>query len=120
MVEGATITLLESFASGRIDIVDFEQRVRDRLFELRQHSAMSEEKRLLSGIQLCLHEAQEGNRDLIEVYIVSQSALDLVRPTMANAPNVVERLDSSRYITPGTDNQAQDSRPPSLLKLQPV
>jgi hypothetical protein len=80
MIANQTIALLESFVSGRTDISEFKRQIGDRLFELRQKPAMNEEKRLLSKIQLYLHEADEGSRDKFEVYKASQAALDLARP----------------------------------------
>ncbi len=81
MVANRTVALLESFVSGRTDIGEFTQQINDRLFELRQNSTMNQEKKLLSKIQLYLHEADEGNRDVSEVYKVIQSALELVKPS---------------------------------------
>ena len=85
MIANWTIALLESFVSGRIDISEFKQQINDRLFELRQKPAMSQEKKLLSKIQLYLHEADEGIREVREVYLVCQSALDLANPSATHA-----------------------------------
>ena len=80
MAAGETVRLLESFTSGRIDIDEFDQQLRDTLFELCQDPALTDEKKLLSRIQLYLHEFDEGNRDVFEVYMATQAALDLLKP----------------------------------------
>jgi len=80
MIVDKTVELLEALLSGHLEIGEFEQQLSDELFELRQDVAISEKRRLLSRIQLYLHEFREGNRDVIEVYIAAQAALDLSRP----------------------------------------
>ncbi len=85
MVAKKTIILLESFVSNRIEISEFKRQINDRLFELRQNPTMNQEKKLLSKIQLYLHEADEGSRDRSEVYQTCQTALDLVKPSATHA-----------------------------------
>jgi len=85
MIANKTIVMLESFVSGRIDISEFQRQISDRLFELRQKPTMNEEKRLLSKVQLYLHEADEGSRDRSEVYQACQATLDLARPSITHA-----------------------------------
>jgi len=80
MVIDKTVVLMEGFLSGRLGIDEFEQRLGDELFELRQDGAVTEERRSLARAQLFLHEFREGNRDVIEVYMAAQAALDLARP----------------------------------------
>jgi len=81
MIEPKTVSLLESFLSGRISMAEFDEEIGDRLFRLRQDPEMTDEKELLSHIQLCLHEADEGSRDPFEVYMATQSALDMINPS---------------------------------------
>jgi hypothetical protein len=81
VIANKTIALLESFVSGRMDITEFKRQINDRLFELRQKPAMNEEKKLLSKVQLYLHEADEGSRDRSEVYQACQATLDLAKPS---------------------------------------
>jgi len=110
MITNRTIALLESFVSGRVDISEFKRQINDRLFELRQNSAMNQEKKLLSKIQLYLHEADEGSREVREVYMASQSALDLVKPfttPIESGINVVVSLPTK----PGDFSVGSDSRP---------
>jgi len=109
MIANKTIVLLESFVSGRIDISEFKRQISDRLFELRQKPTMNDEKRLLSKVQLYLHEADEGSRERIEVYMASQAALDLAKPF--NTP-IESQLDVvSSPPQPGDISVGSDSRP---------
>ena len=70
------IRTLAEFVNGDIELQDFKQLVEDRLFELCQNPEMTDEKRLLSGIELYLHEAEEGLREESEVYGQVQFILD--------------------------------------------
>lgn len=83
--------LLIDLLSSRLDIGEFQHQLGDVLFELRQDATPNEDKRLLSRIQLYLHEFDEGNRDIHEVYMAAQAALDLVKP--------VRRLVPAKFIT---------------------
>ena len=80
MIVDSKVELLEALLSGGIDINEFEERLSDELFQLRQDSTPTEEKQLLSRIQLYLHEFDEGNRDIHEVYMAAQAAFDLTKP----------------------------------------
>jgi hypothetical protein len=86
------INLLTAFLSGRVDIGKFQQQLGDVLFELRQDATPNEDKQLLSKIQLYLHEFDEGNRDIHEVYIAAQAALDLLKPVRRVVPTNFARL----------------------------
>ncbi len=70
------VDMLVGLLSGESDIEKFDQELSDALFELRQKPTLTDEKRMLSKIQLYLHEFKEGTRDILEVYIAAQSALD--------------------------------------------
>jgi len=76
MKAGQYIRTLAEFVNGDIKLPDFKQLVEDRLFELRQNPEMTDEKRLLSGIELYLHEAEEGLKKESEVYGQTQFILD--------------------------------------------
>jgi len=78
MEGGQYIRTLAEFVTGDINVSAFRQFVDDRLFELRQNSEMTDEKRTLSSIELYLHEAEEGLRDKSEVYACAQSILDTI------------------------------------------
>ena len=83
MKAGEYIRTLAEFASGEISLPRFRELVEDRLFELLQNPEMTNEKRVLSSIELHFHEAEEGLRDESEVYAHIQSILDgiiLARP----------------------------------------
>ena len=109
MIANRTIALLDSFVSGRTDINQFRRQIDDRLFELRQKPTMSQEKKFLSKIQLYLHEVDEGSRELIEVYMVSQAALDLAKPLTAPIENKIDTLDLLlEGVLPGTASGPED------------
>ncbi len=74
MGRGKMISLLTGLLSGRVDISEFQQQLGDVLFELRQDATPNQDKQLLSRIQLYLHEFDEGNRDIHEVYMAAQAA----------------------------------------------
>ena len=76
MEAGQYIRTLAEFATGDIELPEFTQLVEDRLFVLVQKPEMTDEKRVLSSIELYLHEAEEGLRDETEVYAIVQFTLD--------------------------------------------
>ena len=76
MKDGQYIRRLAELVSGEIELPRFKQLVEERLFELRQDPKMTDEKRLLSSIELYFHEAEEGLRPELEVYAHVQSILD--------------------------------------------
>lgn len=78
METGQYIRRLAEFVTGKIELAEFKQFVEERLFELRQSPEMTAEKRALSGIELYLHEAEEGIREISEVYAHVQSILDKI------------------------------------------
>jgi len=81
MVIDNRVKLLEALLSGCTGIYEFGQGLSDELFQLRQDATPTEEKTVLSRIQLYLHEFDEGNRDIHEVYIAAQAALNLAKPS---------------------------------------
>ena len=71
------IELLGSFVSGRSTVSQFRKSVDEAVFELRSDpSRASEQRSLLSTIQLYLHEIEDGLRDKHEVYMVTRTILD--------------------------------------------
>lgn len=86
MKTGQYIRTLAEFVTGDIELSEFERLVEERLFELRQNPEMTEEKRVLSSIELLLHEAEERLRDESEVYVHAQFILDNI---------ILERLTST-------------------------
>ena len=76
METGQYIKILAEFVTGEIDFSEFKQAVEERLFELRQEPEITDEKKLLSSVELYLHEAEEGLRPEFEVYTHVQSILD--------------------------------------------
>jgi hypothetical protein len=102
MVIDNRVKLLEALLSGRIGIEEFRQGLSDELFQLRQDATLTEEKTSLSRIQLYLHEFEEGNRDIHEVYIAAQEALNLAHP-------------SRRSIQPKTKIIAPSSQPDTFV-----
>jgi uncharacterized membrane-anchored protein len=78
MKAGQYIRTLAEFVTGEIELLKFRQLVEDRIFELNQKPEMTEEKRVLSSVELHLHEVEEGLRDENEVYAHVQSILDTI------------------------------------------
>ena len=102
MVIDRRVQLLEALLSGRIDINEFRQGLSDELFQLRQDATPTEDKTLLSRIQLYLHEFDEGNRDIHEVYIAAHAALGLAKP-------------SSMFVKPKTKIFVAPSEPGTVV-----
>ena len=75
-----TISMLVEFLSGDLGIDEFRHQLDDILFDLRQDAGLNEFRQLLSKIQLYIHELHEGNRDIHEVYIAAQAAIDSIKP----------------------------------------
>ena len=76
MKAGQYIEELAKFVTGDIGLSEFKQLVEERLFELRQEPDVTQEKKVLSGIELYLHESEEGQRSISEAYARAQSILD--------------------------------------------
>ena len=90
MKTGQYIRTLAEFVTGEIEMPDFKQLVEERLFELRQSPEMTEEKNVLSTIELLLHENEEGMRGEDEVYAKAQFILDdIILNRMPSDPNFV-------------------------------
>ena len=115
MAVDKTVELLEALLSGRLEINEFGQQLSDKLFQLRQDVVLTEQKRLLSRIQLYLHEFREGNRDIIEVYMAAQAALDLARPFSTPLRSKTEI--SAPPSQPGEVVPTSFSLPPDFSKL---
>ena len=111
-----TIDLLVSLLSGRLHIHEFGQQLGDVLFELRQDITPSEDKQMLSRIQLYLHEFDEGNRDIREVYIAAQAALDLAKPSKRPVATKLTRV-FALPIEAGAVVPSTASPPPEFSKL---
>lgn len=116
MDRGKIISLLAGLLSGRVDIGEFQQQLGDVLFELRQDATPNEDKQLLARIQLYLHEFDEGNRDIHEVYIAAQAALDVMNPVIKTVPTNFARLFAPP-TEPGTVNTTTVSPAPEFSKL---
>ena len=110
MKAGQYIRTLAEFVTGEIELPRFRQLVEDRIFELLQKPEMTDEKRILSTIELYLHEAEEGMRDEDEVYAKAQFILDdIILNRMPSDPNFVSstppnlpyRLSKNFNIYPG-------------------
>ncbi|TET26771.1 MAG: hypothetical protein E3J67_00880 [Dehalococcoidia bacterium] len=110
------MSLLTGLLSGRVDIDEFQQQLGDVLFELRQDATPNEDKQLLSRIQLYLHEFDEGSRDIHEVYIAAQAALDLLKPTKRSVPKKLTEL-STLLIEPNMVGTTTASPAPEFSEL---
>ena len=115
MVTDNRVRLLEALLSGRIDIYEFRQGLSDELFQLRQDATLTEEKTLLSRIQLYMHEFDEGNRDIHEVYMAAQAALNLAKPSRKSIKPKTEIVVPPSQ--PGTVVPTSSSPPPDLSEL---
>ena len=94
MKVGQYIRTLAEFVTGEINLSEFRQRVEERLFELRQEVKMTKEKKLLSSVELYLHEAEEGQRTNFEVYAHVQSILDdIILPALTGK-------DKTKHLPP--------------------
>jgi len=116
MDRGEIMSLLTGLLSGRVDIDEFQQQLGDVLFELRQDATPNEDKQLLSRIQLYLHEFDEGSRDIHEVYIAAQAALDLLKPTKRSVPKKLTEL-STLLIEPNMVGTTTASPAPEFSEL---
>lgn len=96
MKAGEYISTLAEFVTGEIGLPTFKQLVEERLFELRQEAEITEEKKLLSSVELYLHEAEEELRPEPEVYAHVQSILDNI---------ILEKMTSKpAYFSPTPPN----------------
>ena len=89
MANEGYINTLSLFIAGNMIISKLERAVDDRLSELRRSPEMNPEKRVLSAIDLYLHEMNEGFRDEAELYGFIRAALD----------ETLQSKDVSRGIT---------------------
>lgn len=108
------VKLLEALLGGRIDIYEFRQGLSDELFELRQDATLTEEKKSLSRIQLYLHEFEEGDRDIHEVYIAAQVALNLAKPSR------ISIKPKTKIVIPHNTVLPTSSSPPADYSELPV
>ena len=92
MKTGQYIRMLAEFVTGESDFSEFAQHVEERLFELRQTPEITEEKKLLSGVELYLHEAEEGQRSRFEVYTYVQSIVDDIIVLFSTSEDKTESL----------------------------
>jgi len=95
MKAGEYIRTLAEFVTGEIELPRFRQLVEDRIFELLQKPEITDEKRVLSSIELYLHEAEEGLRDESEVYAHVQSILDNIFLTKSTTEGATEYFSST-------------------------
>lgn len=116
MDRGKMISLLTDLLSGCLDISEFQRQLGDILFELRRDATPNENKHLLSRIQLYLHEFDEGRRDIHEVYIAAQAALDVVKPVRRPVPTKLTSL-STLLIEPNTVGTTTASPAPEFTEL---
>jgi hypothetical protein len=114
-----TINILTDLLTGRLEIDEFKQQLGDMLFELRQDATPSEDKTMLARIQLYIHEFDEGNRDLHEVYMAAQAALDLAKPNRRPVPIVVDRV-INYPVKPSEVRTTTASAAPELTELAEI
>jgi len=94
MEAGQYIKMLAEFVTGDINLTELKGYIEERLVELREKPEMTEEKELLSSVELCLHEVDEGYRTMPEIYGHVQSILDnIILPTLTSK-------DKTEYVEP--------------------
>jgi len=81
---------LALFLSGDISVSELERVVDSRLFELLRNPEMNQEKKVLSIIDLYLHETKEGFRDSAELYALAQAILDKVMHSRTGSSGITE------------------------------
>lgn len=118
MEAGEYLRILAEFITGDINVSQLREYIEERLFELRRKPETTEERELLSSVELCLHEFDEGYRDLFEVYSHVQSILDnialepspskretnYIKPTVSNAPYSISNSFEDIEPGPPSDN----------------
>ena len=77
---------LREFMGGRLSLKQLREFIDDRLFELRQTPDMTEERELLSYLELIIHECSEGLRSDVELF---------ERIRLVILPGVVSTVDIS-------------------------
>lgn len=111
METGQYRRVLERFIAGEIELSKFGQLVEDWLFELRQNPEMTEEKELLSSIELYLHEAEEGQRSESEVYAHVRCILGAITQVVATPYTIMAAFGQYRIFTDSS------VLPPMFLKI---
>lgn len=66
---------LIDFLSGDIRLDELSELIDNRLFELRQKPNLTDEQKLLSTLELIIHETEEGFRNSDELYATIMSAI---------------------------------------------
>jgi hypothetical protein len=85
MKEKEYIRVLAEFVTGEVSLEKLKELVEERLFDLRQSPEMTREKELLSGVELRLHEFEEGYTTASDVYAYIQSVLDnIILPSLTS------------------------------------
>jgi hypothetical protein len=118
MMDRQEITsLLADFLNNDMNIDIFTEKLTDILFMMRQNDIPDETRSLLSKVQLYLHEYDENIRDIHEVYIVTQSVLDVINPTKKVYLSKFSQLIIPP-TKPGTVSSETDSPAPVLSKVK--
>jgi hypothetical protein len=120
MESGKYISVMAEFITGNIVFFDFKDFVDERLFELRKKPEMTEEKKILSSIELYLHEAEEKTRDENEVYARVQFILDniiLAKPTGIGETQYFSCILNKPYYISGTLDESPNTEPAIIKEL---
>lgn len=75
MFSGHALELLGNLMVGQTAVTDFADELDEYLFSLRQNPGMTEEKKDLSFLDLVLHEVNEGDRPLADLYTYADAIL---------------------------------------------
>ena len=98
METGQYVKILAEFITGEINRSEFKQAIEERLFELRKEPEMTNEKKLLSSVELHLHETEEGLRPEFELYAHVQSILDNILLHFLTASESVTQRSTPLFL----------------------
>jgi hypothetical protein len=105
---------LKEFLLNRINLSELTNLIEDRLFGLRQTPEITEEKEILSNLELLIHEYNEGLRSDAELNeAIKQAILPEVVPII-NSPIVVAETGTAVFTysfarSPATEYQCQET-----------
>jgi len=102
------IDVLENFISGRIKIDELADTIDGWLFEFRQKPDLVPEQRLLSNLELYLHEVAEGYRPWEELYeqifaIIERDLSEYYVKTVPLQTSHIQEIDTTTRAIPVRD-----------------
>jgi len=115
MDQAKVVNVLKDFIAGRIQANELGDIIDDWLFELRQTPDLSDEQRLLSTLELYLHEVQEGYRSWDEVNelvlsVIERNLSDYYVRTITLQSSATSPVVTITRALPVTDYQMAPAR----------